>query len=66
MPYSETSVEIKPSIIPMIGYRLQPKEEGFTFRILYSPHIPLDAYYHSSPSIKPLNYWCGVSLGHTF
>ena len=65
--YSETTVNMNASIIvPMLGYRLQPKEEGFNFRILYSPNIPLDAAYHASTGIKPLNYWFGVSLGHTF
>ena len=52
-PFEESGLG---SITSTIGYRLQPRDGGFLFRIGFTPHFNGD-------SIEP---WAGLSLGATF
>ena len=52
-PFSESGLG---SFTSTIGYRLQPRDGGFLFRIGFTPHFNGD-------SIEP---WAGLSLGATF
>jgi hypothetical protein len=62
---STTSVsQIDVVLAPMLGYRLQPKQGGFNFRLLWTPLIIVTQRF--TPSLNPTSYWFGVSLGHTF
>ncbi len=62
------SLGIKPEInimlVPMLGYRLQPKHEGFNFRLLWTPIVVLTN--PPPPDSTPFAYWFGLSVGHTF
>lgn len=47
------------SIVTIIGYRYQPMDGGFNFRIALTPHFLING-----PT--PVQLWGGLSLGYTF
>ena len=51
-------------LAPMLGYRLQPQQGGLNFRLLWTPLIIVTQGF--TPSLNPISYWFGISLGHTF
>lgn len=55
------------TVIPMLGYRLQPKHGGFNFRILWTPIAA--NYLMSLNTFSDFSTrwnWVGVSVGYTF
>jgi hypothetical protein len=61
-PFSETFV----FVVPMLGYRLQPKQGGFNFRVLWTPltwSLGIETTTSKPPAFW---YWFGLGLGHTF
>ncbi len=47
------------SIVGIIGYRYQPMEGGFNFRVAFTPHFIINGP-------DPVLPWGGLSLGYTF
>lgn len=47
------------SIVGILGYRYQPMDGGFNFRVAFTPHFPIGG----DESFLP---WGGLSLGYTF
>lgn len=47
------------TITGIFGYRYQPMDGGFNFRIAFTPHIIINGH----PPFQP---WGGLSLGYTF
>lgn len=48
---------------PMLGYRFQPQEGGFNFRILATPSFVL---FEKKPILITTPIWGGISVGYTF
>lgn len=47
------------TIVTILGYRYQPMDGGFNFRIAFTPHIVINGD-------TPFLPWGGLSLGYTF